>query len=290
MKNILITGCSSGFGRQLVDELAAKQWRVIATLRRASDRQALFETTLSCFGSQVVLLDLDVTQPSERRAVGKWIEENAGGHLDCLINNAGYGLFGALEDLSENQIRAQMETNFFGAAFLIKELLPALRAARGRVLNVSSECGYTGLPLASLYCASKFALEGLSEALAHELQPHGVQVCCVEPGEHRTDFSDNMAWGERTQHPQSVYSGQTLAHRSRLQEQRAKEGTSPAKVIAKIVQLADEKKLPLRVRCGPQATPMEWMKKILPVRWSGRAFTALFRQLRSTTKVDAEGA
>src|SRR4051812_989919 len=98
---------------------------------------------------------------------------------------------------------AQMEVGFFGAAQLIQALLPALRRARGRIINVSSVLGYIGMPLTSAYSASKFALEGLSESLHYELAPHGVQVALVEPGRHRTEFSAKVSWGERAWSPAS---------------------------------------------------------------------------------------
>src|SRR5262245_25417622 len=212
-KTVLITGCSSGFGQLLVPEFLRDGWQVIATMRGAEKRQALFSKELQQYGDQLAILLLDVTNAEERRAVRDFIKERFGGRLDCLVNNAGYGLFGAVEDLSEAQIRQQMEVNFFGLVLLTQILLPQLRQSRGRVINISSVLGFMAMPMSVMYCASKFAVEGFSEGLAYELEPHGVQVALVEPGAFRTNFAEKLTWGDKSSDTNSPYQKQTAAYR-----------------------------------------------------------------------------
>src|SRR5262249_35046019 len=137
MRTALVTGCSSGFGHELVQELLRRNWRVIATLRKAEARAELFRKEQETAGDRLVVLSLDVTDPLQRRSVLGQVTALTGGKLDCLINNAGYGLFGALEDLSEEQIRAQLETNVFGLLFMTRGFLPLLRAAQGKIIQLS---------------------------------------------------------------------------------------------------------------------------------------------------------
>ncbi len=182
----------------MVDEFLKRGWRVIATLRNAETRKDIFADYFSLLTGEpnpLVILSLDVTNPEEREQVTQWVHQH--GRLDALVNNAGYGLFGALEDLSEDQLRHQMEVNCFGAALLTRSLLPYLRQSHGSVTFISSTFGYLGFPLTSAYCASKFALEGLAESLYYELQPYQVRVALIEPGASRSNFGVNVQWGEK---------------------------------------------------------------------------------------------
>jgi NAD(P)-dependent dehydrogenase (short-subunit alcohol dehydrogenase family) len=207
---------------------------------------------------------LDVTQTADRNALAQVIAERFEGQLDCLVNNAGYGLFGAVEDMSEAQIRDEMEVNFFGLVLTTRMLLPFVRRAHGRVINISSLLGFSGMPLGSLYCGSKFAVEGFSESLAHELAPHGVQVAVVEPGGFRTNFSDNHLWGEKSWDENSPYLKQTKAY-SKFRESRATgEGNPPDPVVKAVVKLAQARKMPMRVRCGKDAKSLYAIKRMLP--------------------------
>lgn len=182
----------------MVDEFLKRGWCVIATLRNAETRKDIFaeySSLLTGDANPLMILSLDVANPEEREQVTLWVHQH--GRLDALVNNAGYGLFGALEDLGEDQLRYQMEVNFFGAALLTRSLLPYLRQSHGSVTFISSTFGYLGFPLTSAYCASKFALEGLAESLYYELQPHHVRVALIEPGASRSHFGVNVQWGEK---------------------------------------------------------------------------------------------
>ena len=277
-KRVLITGSSTGFGRRLVTTFLSKGWTVLATLRDARQRAGLFEEETSALHGRLTLLSLDVTQENDRVSVARFIEERAGGKLDCLINNAGFGMFGALEDLSEQQIRQQMEVNFFGLVLLTRRLLPYIRNARGRIINLSSVLGYMGLPLASLYCASKHAVEGFSEALYHELKPHGVQVGVIEPGAFRTNFGQNQVWGEDCFDENSPYLAQT-ENFNRFREKRNSEPGSPLDpVIAAVMKSATAEKVPFRQRCGRDASASYAVKRLLSESRAVALFSRIFRR------------
>ena len=277
-KVVLITGCSSGFGREMVSMFLREGWAVIATMRRAEDRKQVFARERPDSSDDLAVLNLDVTSPAERSQVyhavqGRWDK------LDCLVNNAGYGLFGALEDLSEQQFRHQFETNFWGAVFMTRQFLPLLRKSGGRIINVSSVAGFSALPLASAYVASKFALEGLSESLYYELKSHGVQVALVEPGRFPTRFSDNVLWGEADVGSGAPYSDQT-GHYMRFRTKLASEnGTSPKAVAATILRLARARNMPLRTRCGKDATAFYMFKKLTPENLLARLLSVLYHRV-----------
>ena len=188
MKTIFITGASSGFGKLAVEDLLASGHRVVATVRGGRDRAAkLFPQWID--KPALRILDLDLSQFDRLESSLLEIERLSEGRIDVLINNAGYGLFGMSEDLSPAEVRYQFDVNFFAPLRLTQLLLPRLIESQGKIINVTSVVGFMTLPMYSAYCASKYALESLSESLYYELKPHGVQVAAVEPGGFRTDFA-----------------------------------------------------------------------------------------------------
>ncbi|MEQ1878456.1 MAG: SDR family NAD(P)-dependent oxidoreductase, partial [Bdellovibrionia bacterium] len=146
-KVALITGTSSGFGHGMVGRLLDEGFTVIATMRQSDRRGGIFAPERSRHGERLVLAELDVTSGSDRARISDMIATRFGGKLDVLVNNAGFGLFGALEDMDEEQIARQMDVNFLAVTFLTRKLLPALRAAKGRVINISSFFGVSAAPL-----------------------------------------------------------------------------------------------------------------------------------------------
>lgn len=259
MKSVLITGSASGFGRALVTQFLQQGWTVIATLRRLEERRHEFDHEPHI--ENLILHEMDVTLDHDRQAVRQMIEKRLGGKLDCLINNAGMGVFGPLEGISEKQLRAQFESNFFSAVLLTQALLPALRLARGRVINISSGFGFIGFPLTSVYCASKFALEGLTESLRHELLPHGVQVGLVEPGTFKTSFNKNLSWGDLSH---EAYRTQVQSY-EKLRVKRAKKlNKDSTPVIQAVLSLATSPRMPLRTQCGSDSRAAYYFKKWLP--------------------------
>jgi len=177
---VLVTGCSSGIGRATAIHLADR-WTVYATARRPESI-----SDLEAKGCR--LLPLDVTDHSSAQAAVKAVEDEHGA-VDALVNNAGYGLHGAVETVSIEDARREFETNFFGLAYLTQLVLPGMRRQRsGRVVNISSMGGKVTLPGGGFYHASKFAVEALSDALRFELRNFGVHVIVIEPGLVKTEF------------------------------------------------------------------------------------------------------
>jgi short-subunit dehydrogenase len=183
-KRWLITGASSGFGRLLAEYLMSLDAKVVATARNVESLQDMVKH----HAGNVITLELDVTkQHSIDKAVADAISRV--GHIDVLVNNAGYGVTGAIEEVTETEYMPMFETNVFGLINLTKALLPQFRERRsGMIVNFSSIGGLIGGPGWGYYNATKFAVEGLSEALSGELAPLGVHVMVVEPGPFRTDF------------------------------------------------------------------------------------------------------
>jgi NAD(P)-dependent dehydrogenase (short-subunit alcohol dehydrogenase family) len=181
-KTVLITGASSGIGRATAEYFAERGWMVAATMRRPE------ESDLASKSERIGLFALDVTDPaSVERAVAEVIA--AYGGIDAVVNNAGYGLMGPFEAQSDAQIRRQFETNLFGVFNVIRAVLPHMRERKaGRIINVGSAAGRMTLPLYSMYSATKWALDGFSEALWFELRQHNIKVKIIEPGMVKTDF------------------------------------------------------------------------------------------------------
>jgi NAD(P)-dependent dehydrogenase (short-subunit alcohol dehydrogenase family) len=193
MKTWLITGASSGFGRAIAEAALAAGDRVVGTFRNEADRVAFADQVPG--RSYGVMMD--VTQTA---TIGPTVDrvERKVGPIDVLVNNAGYGHEGLVEESSMDDLRGQFEVNFFGAVAVIKAVLPAMRRRRsGFIVNVTSEGGIITFPALGFYHASKFALEGLSETLGKEVKDFGIHVTAVEPGAFRTDWAAARWCGRR---------------------------------------------------------------------------------------------
>ncbi|RYZ86089.1 MAG: SDR family oxidoreductase, partial [Proteobacteria bacterium] len=248
--------------------------RVMATGRDLLKRRELLSDLRKQYPQTLSEYSLDVTVAAEREQLVRNL-----GALDILVNNAGYGLTGALEDLSEDQIRHQMEVNFFGTVLLTQACLPRLRESKGRIFNLSSVLGFMGLPLTSLYCASKFAIEGFSESLSLELDQHGVQVCLIQPGAFRTNFAKGLLWGARSLESRSPYRAQSEKYEQLQKRVMSESQTSdPQEVATTIVQLSLKKKMPLRVRCGKDAQASHLAKSLIPAGLFQIASQRVFRK------------
>lgn len=180
-----LTGASSGFGQALTEAIIAKGDKVAATFRQAEQASAFTQQ----YGVNGIGLVMDMTNHQQvKGALEQAIKEY--GTIDVLVNNAGYGTVGAIEEFSMEEIRQQMDTNFFGMAALTKEVLPLMRQKRsGHIIQMSSVSGFRAMGGFGVYNASKFALEGFSEALAQEVAHFGIRVTIVEPGPFRTEFA-----------------------------------------------------------------------------------------------------
>ncbi|MBL4678988.1 MAG: SDR family NAD(P)-dependent oxidoreductase, partial [Mucilaginibacter sp.] len=197
-KTIFITGASRGFGKLWAEAFLKRGDNVIATAR---DTNTLNDLT-SAYGDKILALQLDV---NNRADVFEAIEKakQKFGNIDVLINNAGYGLFGAIEETSEAEARAQIETNVFGLLWVTQAVLPVMRKqGHGHIIQVSSVLGQVTLPTLGIYNASKFAVEGLSETLASEVKDFGINISLIEPNGFATDWAGASAAGTT---PMDVY-------------------------------------------------------------------------------------
>lgn len=240
----LVTGASRGIGAKIVAAALANGDAVVATARDAS-------TIVQRFGDQPGLLaaTLDVTNEAQGAAVAKAAIEHFG-RIDVLINNAGFGLLGAVEEASSDEIKRLYETNVFGLLNVTRGVLPYMRAARsGHVINISSVGGYQSAPGYGVYCSTKFAVEALSEALYGELAPLGVNVTVVEPGYFRTDFLDTNSLVES---PETIadYAPTAGEVRKLAKAVNQQQPGDPEKLALAMITLVEAKNPPLRLPLG----------------------------------------
>jgi len=241
-----ITGASSGFGREFVSAAAGRGDCIVATARRP---EALEELASSVPG-RVKTIRLDVTDRSQiDAAVAEAIETF--GHIDVVVNNAGYGLLGAIEEASDEQIRRLFETNVFGALNVTRAVLSQLRRQRsGHLIQISSVGGQVGSAGFGFYQSTKFALEGFSEALAEEVRPLGIKVTIVEPGAFRTDFLGRSI--DRAE-PIADYEGTVGAARASAAARNGQQPGDPVRAARAILEAVDAEEPPLRLPLGADA-------------------------------------
>ena len=204
-KVAIVTGSSSGIGYATSLILARNGFYTYATARDIK-KSASLQSTADAERLHLKLIQLDITDDrSVKGAVEKIVSEK--GRIDVLVNNAGYGLFGVFEDLSVDEIKAQFETNFFGVVRVTQHVLPIMRngIGGGIIVNVSSGNGHVPFPVISAYVATKFALEGLSESIAYELEPFGIKVILIEPGAIGSGFMKGSVMSNRALDPKSAY-------------------------------------------------------------------------------------
>jgi NAD(P)-dependent dehydrogenase (short-subunit alcohol dehydrogenase family) len=239
----LITGCSAGFGRAIAEAALARGDRVVATARRA-------ETLADLEGDDVLVVGLDVTRQDQiEAAVGAALEHF--GRIDVLVNNAGYGSIGAVEAIDFDDLRALMDTMFFGAVALTQAVLPHMREqGSGAIVQISSQGGQLSFAGVGAYSAAKFALEGLSEALDAEVRPLGIRTLIVEPGAFRTEFG-----GARMHYSREIdaYADTAGATRTALDAVAGKQPGDPRKAAAAILTALDAPDPPLRLALGADA-------------------------------------
>ncbi|WP_233840437.1 oxidoreductase [Dyella sp. 2HG41-7] len=242
-KNWFVTGVSRGFGRSLCEELLRRGHTVVGTSRNGASgpsHQNLFE------------LPLDVSDEKQTHdAIAKAITR--AGRIDVVVNNAGFGLVGAVEEVSTDEARHVFETNFFGTWNVIRAVLPHFRANRsGHIVNFSSIGGITGSMGNGLYNASKFAVEGLSEALEIELKPFGIGVTIVEPGYFRTDFLSSSSIKQAAKMIDD-YAQTAGVMRHAVSTRSGTQSGDPGKAVAVIIDAIESNAPPLRLPLGPDA-------------------------------------
>ena len=265
-RSVLITGASSGFGLLGAIELARCGFRVFATVRSRFRTGALLDAAIRA-GVSVEVMELDLTRAASIEACASAVLAAAGG-LDVLVNNAGIGFGGFFEDQSDAEVREQFEANVLGAMALTRAVLPAMRlAGRGRIVNVSSMGGRLGTPGLSVYSATKFALEGFSEALRHEVRSFGIEVALLEPGTYPTPaFYENRRTAAGALRPDSPYAAKRAAAEAALYGDLERRKADPAEVGRAIARLATVRAPPLRTTVGDDALLATWLLRLLPQR------------------------
>ncbi|MBB3460750.1 oxidoreductase [Rhizobium sp. BK377] len=246
-KQFLITGVNSGFGRAFAQAALEKGHRVVGTVRNA-EAAALFE---SLAPGRTTAVRLDVT---DIEAIGPAVAgiERTIGSVDVLINNAGYGHEGTLEESPIEEMRRQFEVNVFGAVGMMKAVLPFMRRRRaGHIINITSMGGFITMPGIAYYCGSKFALEGISEVLAKEVKAFGIAVTAVAPGSFRTDWAGRSMI--RSDRSISDYDAIFDPIRRARQEKSGKQAGDPRKAAAAVLALVEAEDPPVHLLLGADA-------------------------------------
>jgi NAD(P)-dependent dehydrogenase (short-subunit alcohol dehydrogenase family) len=242
-----ITGCSTGFGRVLAELLLKREERVITTARNLQQIQDL----VSDYRKTGLALPLDVTQTDQiSQAVAE--AEKKFGRIDVLVNNAGYGYLAAIDEGEDEEVRAMFETNFFGLVALTKAVLPGMRQRRsGHIINITSMGGLVGNPSAGYYAATKFAVEGLSESLAREVEPLGIWVTAVEPGPFRTDWAGRSLKLAKSSIPD--YSETAEARKNQITGYSGKQPGDPVRAGEAIITMVNSDHPPRNLLLGKVA-------------------------------------
>lgn len=261
----LVTGASSGFGLHATVELARAGFCAVGTLRDLARRERLDAAAREA-GAAVAVERLDVTDAASIAACVEKVEREHG-PIEVLVNNAGFGLGGTVEDTSLDELRSVFETNFFGLVAVTKAVLPLLRERRlGRIVNVSSIAGRVAVPGLSAYVASKFAVEGHSDALRLEARPFGIEVVLIEPGSYRTDiFERNRRVAKRALEPSSPYAERYRRFQKVVDRSIARAG-DPREVALAIVRAATARKPRARYVLGRDAKLELFVRRLLPLR------------------------
>ena len=261
----LVTGSSSGIGFETVLLLARSGFHTYASMRNLEKSKKITEiANKEKLPLQVVQIDVN-DEGSVEEAIDKIVAENKG--IDVLVNNAGYGLFGSLEDLSIEEIKAQFETNFFGAIRLTQKVLPAMRMQNsgGTIVNVSSVGGRVGVPVLSAYNSTKFALEGLSESMSYELEQFGIRVVIIEPGFIRTNIMNSSISAKKSLESKSPYFSlmQKVQNYFKSMMDNASSSSPPEEVAKTILQAITSENPQLRYTVGNDSATIIQAKRTM---------------------------
>ena len=260
----LVTGISSGIGFETALLLARNGFNTYASMRNLGKSKDITQiASKEKLPLQVIQLDVNDDR-SAKDAVDKIIEENQ--RIDVLVNNAGYGLLGSLEDLSIEEIKAQFETNFFGVVRVTQQVIPVMRKQNaGTIINVSSVGGRIGIPGLSAYHSTKFALEGLSESISYELEPFGIRVVIIEPGVIRTNILNSSSSAKKALDPKSPYFSLSQKLNDNFKSMMVSELSSPPEEVAKVILQAVTSENPqLRYSVGDDAANLIHASKNMP--------------------------
>ena len=252
----VVTGSSSGIGFETALLLARSGFHTYATMRNLEKSKKITEiANTEKLSLQVVQLDVN-DDISVKNAIDKIVAAAENKRIDVLVNNAGYGLFGPLEDISIEEIKAQFETNFFGVIRVTQQVLPIMRkqnSGGGTIVNVSSVGGRIGVPVLSAYQSTKFALEGLSESMSYELEPFGIRVVIIEPGFIRTNIINSSTSAEKALDPKSPYFPLMQKVKNHFKSMMENSSSPPEEVAKVILQAITSENPQLRYTVGNDA-------------------------------------
>jgi NAD(P)-dependent dehydrogenase (short-subunit alcohol dehydrogenase family) len=239
-----ITGCSTGLGRALAKRVLQRGYRCAVTARDAAQINDL----VSEFPNSAKAFALDVSDPVQVSTVISQAEA-AFGRIDVLVNNAGYGYLAAIEEGEDDEVRAMFETNFFGLVELTKRVLPGMRSRQhGHIINISSVGGLIGNPGSGYYNATKFAVEGLSEALAKEVEPLGIRVTVIEPGPFRTDWAGRSL--KQPRHAIDAYANTAGKRRAEISARSGQQAGDPDRAAEAIIKVVESPAPPMNLILG----------------------------------------
>lgn len=242
-----ITGCSTGFGRELAKLVLDRGYRAVVTARDPAKVEDIAKDT----DGRALVLELDVTDPVEVDAAVKSAVKHFG-RIDVLVNNAGIGYFGAVEESDEDEVRRMFEINFFGLSRVTRAVLPIMRKQRsGHIVNISSIGGLRSFPTLAYYNATKYAVEGFSESLSIEVAPLGIKVLLVEPSGFRTDWAGRSANETKAKIPD--YAGTAGKNLETLRNYSGKQPGDPVRAAAAIIAAVESPNPPLRLLLGKAA-------------------------------------
>lgn len=257
---VLLTGASSGIGKITAEYLAFLGCRVYGTSRRAENSMIVFSDEHS--QGYIEMVNLDVCDKQSVKQAVKYVLEKEG-RIDVLINNAGFGISGAIEETSEQEAFLQFDTNFFGMHRMCRSVLPIMRKQKkGLIINMSSVAGLFAIPYQSMYSASKYAMEAYTEALRMEIRDFGIRAVLIEPGDTRTGFTDNRyycAESENTAYPKSKVSIEKMVADER-------NGSKPEEIAKIIGGLLNKKNPPVRITVGSTYKVFAQLKRAFPNR------------------------
>jgi len=249
-----VTGASKGLGRSLVKQLLGKGYKVAATSRSIDDLRKI-ATDEDFLPLAVDLKNENSIQAAVKETISRF------GRIDVLVNNAGYGQVGSIEELSDAESRSNFDVNVFGLLNVTRNILPQMRAQQsGQIFNISSIAGFTGgFPGFGIYCATKFAVDGLSESLAAEVKPFGISVTIVSPGYFRTDFLTSGSLGVPA-NPLAAYEAVRATQHAHQEEINGNQPGDPEKAVAAIIDIADMENAPLHLFLGEDAYNLAYQK------------------------------
>jgi NAD(P)-dependent dehydrogenase (short-subunit alcohol dehydrogenase family) len=243
----LITGCSTGFGRELAKEVLAKGYKVAVASRKTSD----VDDIVAAYPNSSIAIQLDVTNESEiKSSVAQTMAHY--GQIDVLVNNAGIGYFGSIEESEDAEVRRMFEINVFGLAKMTQEVLPHMRKQRsGHILNIASIAGLRSFPGVGFYNATKYAVDGLSEALAKEVGPLGIKVTIIAPSGFRTDWAGRSA----NESPATIadYAETAYKNKDNIRGISGNQAGDPIRGVKAMIQVVESENPPMRLLLGVAA-------------------------------------